>query len=607
MTTTNRGRSAREIVDDVLGRAMTREVWSANYEKALPVTVHDFDLSAVLSSVFFMFGFGYRRGKGNFLEIFGDSRGTPKERRKAATIERVSTKLASSQAFQGFNGGAEQAILGDMLLSYCLENNRRALGRQEQIQRTAPSHYMASWIDLPERVTNLRYVPEMIVAMLADQDGNYVEADQEEGKSWFGIGRRAFDNNMLLRAFNQGIVRSEGPVGRHSDQFRENSKVGLDQLLMIRLAQQLGAAPDKARGAETDRISNQRPIAQKAAQEFSDDIRRFVRAYADVIPRHAFVELLESCMATGLTAIVTSVIELLFDWANTGAIRQKGDHYPTPLFVDCSNGVDRRLRSLAEQSMDDFMRRIESVPTILMVMRLLDYGVRHDRRLRGQEVPTRPYATDWLNLLGDVLHERHEDATPLLDYFDRKAEELADQLQGEDYPEVAETLRDHRTQENPVWRMAEALTFLQGRKNTQGHVINLVDSSLMTDRPNGIAARRSVTRRVAGGGTARRRDLRSLVFTDSVMDYLVHLLVLPSGDKPGQRDLSFNRFIETIRYQYGFFLDQAPRGLSISNELLQVNRVILERRLRDLGLLIGVNDAESMKRLRGRFEQSKES
>ena len=116
MTTTNRGRSAREIVDDVLGRAMTREVWSANYEKALPVTVHDFDLSAVLSSVFFMFGFGYRRGKGNFLEIFGDSRGTPKERRKAATIERVSTKLASSQAFQGFNGGAEQAILGDMLL-----------------------------------------------------------------------------------------------------------------------------------------------------------------------------------------------------------------------------------------------------------------------------------------------------------------------------------------------------------------------------------------------------------------------------------------------------------------------------------------------------------
>ena len=49
---------------------------------------------------------------------------------------------------------------------------------------------------------------------------------------------------------------------------------------MIRLAQQLGAAPDKLRGSEGERISNQRPIAEKAARDFSEDIRRFVRSYA---------------------------------------------------------------------------------------------------------------------------------------------------------------------------------------------------------------------------------------------------------------------------------------------------------------------------------------
>jgi hypothetical protein len=40
----------------------------------------------------------------------------------------------------------------------------------------------------------------------------------------------------------------------------------------------------------------------------------------------------------------------------------------------------------------------------------------------------------------------------------------------------------------------------------------------------------------------------------------------------------------------------------VPNELLQRNRRVLERRLRDLGLLIGVNDSERMKKLRARYE-----
>ena len=47
--------------------------------------------------------------------------------------------------------------------------------------------------------------------------------------------------------------------------------------------------------------------------------------------------------------------------------------------------------------------------------------------------------------------------------------------------------------------------------------------------------------------------------------------------------------------------------MTISNELLQRNRTILERRLRDLGLLVGVNDAEAMKRLKPRFETEVEN
>ena len=70
----------------------------------------------------------------------------------------------------------------------------------------------------------------------------------------------------------------------------------------------------------------------------------------------------------------------------------------------------------------------------------------------------------------------------------------------------------------------------------------------------------------------------------------------------GSRPLSFKGFVRILRDRYGFCIDVAPPGMTISNELLRLNRVVLERRLRDLGLLIGVNDAETMKRLRPRFQ-----
>ena len=89
--------------------------------------------------------------------------------------------------------------------------------------------------------------------------------------------------------------------------------------------------------------------------------------------------MLEACVATGMTSILTSVIEILFVWSDTGAIVEKGSQKPADIFVDCSNGVDTRSRALAEQSLDDVMRRIERVPAILMILRLLDYAARNNK------------------------------------------------------------------------------------------------------------------------------------------------------------------------------------------------------------------------------------
>ena len=593
--------SARGIVRDVIPRHMADEIWSARYDKALPISFSAFDLSAVLPVVFYMFRFGQRRGRGEFLKTFAPDGGTVPERRRAATVERVAEKLATSPNIDGFDGAVERAILGDLLLCFCLENSKYDLGRDKQIQRVAPAHYMASWIDLPVSATHLRFVPEMIVAMLANQKGDYVEPNDADDHTWFAVATD-HEKNLLLRTFSQGIERRGRVADRKADRFiEEDQHIGFDQLLMVRLAQQLGAAPDKPRGKESERIPNQHPIAENASKDFSDDIRRFVRSYARVVPRHAFVDLLESCVAIGMTAVLTSVVEILFEWAETGDITDPQCQQPASIFVDCSNGVDSRLRGLAEQSLDDLMRRIERVPQVLMMLRLLDYAARDNRKIKKQNVPTRPYATAWLELLGELLHERHDEASFVHRQMDEYGEKLAEALK-EDHPEAAGVLRNERSQPNPIRRLAAALTPLLGT-NTRSNTISMVDSTLNIDRPNGLAQKRKTTRGTQVVGSRRRlREVRSLVFTDSVLDYLAHLHVLPGGNKPGIRRLSLREFLDTVRDRYGFHVDTTPPGMTISNELLQSNRTILERRLRDLGILVGVNDAEAMKSLKPRFE-----
>ena len=146
----------------------------------------------------------------------------------------------------------------------------------------------------------------------------------------------------------------------------------------------------------------------------------------------------------------------------------------------------------------------------------------------------------------------------------------------EEYPEASKTLRNDQTHPSPIWRLAECLTSLQGRKSTQGNVLSFVDSALLISRPNGLAAKRTVIRALSGGSGRKKRDVRSLVFTDAVLDYLVHLHVLRNGTKIAYRPLAFTEFLSILKERYGFCVDVASTGLTASNDLLQQNRAVLE-------------------------------
>jgi hypothetical protein len=148
--------------------------------------------------------------------------------------------------------------------------------------------------------------------------------------------------------------------------------------------------------------------------------------------------------------------------------------------------------------------------------------------------------------------------------------------------------------------LAEALSaaFAASSSGGKERLYGFLTSALMIDETNGLARRRKLTQQQRQ--RTGQNDAVSFVLTNTVVEYLVHRHVL-HPDR-GAHTLSYPEFLQILRERNGFFIDQAPPNMPVPNELLQRNRRMFERRLRDLGLLIGVNDAERMKKLRARYK-----
>ena len=94
-------------------------------------------------------------------------------------------------------------------------------------------------------------------------------------------------------------------------------------------------------------------------------------------------------------------------------------------------------------------------------------------------------------------------------------------------------------------------------------------------------------------------DLRAIVLTPPLLEFLVHRHLRRTATE--STPLSLQGFITLLRDRYGLYIAQEPPGQPIPQEMLLRNKAYLERRLRDLGLLVGVNDAESMKQLKPHY------
>lgn len=586
--------TAKTIAESVLTTRKCKELWTASYPTVLPFTPSHFALEAVLPAVMYMFRWGHRRGTGQFAQRFSP------EGSNSVSAQRVAEVLSSqTDVFKGFANDIPQAVLADMLLAYCLENKSHAVGRSTQVIRVFPTHYFASWIDLPPSVGHLRSVPEMLVALLTDQkEGMRIEPGKVRSRFSTGQG---FDNNELLRHFAKGVVRTRLASDVTADEYDESTEVGIDQLLTIRMARHCGASPNQLRG-ESATIPNRHPLAMEAANTFRSDFTTFLEAYGDRIPRQALLSMLESCISVGITNIFLSSALMVLDWERTNSVPEGSDkESPWPLFVDASLGEDNDLRRVAEESFDECLRRLDRLPMILMAMRVLEQAVSEDEDLAAEvrALKTNPSGAPMLNLLGSIRSNTHDSSQLILRDLKKVCAKLAEAFEAEEEQAVAvEILRN--TDVDPATRLGESLVILMGDDLQRGQFVRTLDSGMMANLPNGLGRRRKVF--ISASGRRRMTEARSVVLTNTMLDFLVHRHLRRGKRGKKEVTLSLLEFLRILRERYGLYVDRSPAGLTIPTEMLLRNKVFLERRLRDLGLLVGVNDAESMKRLVARFD-----
>lgn len=272
--------------------------------------------------------------------------------------------------------------------------------------------------------------------------------------------------------------------------------------------------------------------------------------------------------------------------------------------MDCSGAADTELRNYSEQSNLLARQQLDRLFVSLMYMRLLDFYVWNEADIPRSDLPERaPDGLAWLDLLGRIATGVHEESRDAERFFRSKCRALVDATRREGSTDLrADILAKEGDGRKHGWRLSEALTLaldeVVGDKITQ-----FLSSALMTNEPHGLALRRRrpIPTRKRVAGAQRTMEVTSLVLSNTALEYLVHRHLRRNGKGRKPRDLSLPDFLTLLRERYGFCVDQSPPNMAVPHELLQRNRRALERRLRDLGLLVGVNDAERMKKLKARY------
>ncbi len=198
--------------------------------------------------------------------------------------------------------------------------------------------------------------------------------------------------------------------------------------------------------------------------------------------------MIESLIGLGLTNTLLSTAGAIFHWEATGQL--PANDTPWALMVDCSSNSDQELRRLSEETMDDTIRRLHRLPVVFMALRVLEWHARHE--IRGLPA-RRPDSTERINVLGDIMFERHEESRQIMRDVRKSCITLSESFEqadtGEEYRRI---LDDESAIPNPIWRLAETVTQMMGDSLQVEHIIKCLGACMMTGQSNGLAIERRV-------------------------------------------------------------------------------------------------------------------
>lgn len=603
----SQSKALRETLRQALGPAVERKVWSSNVESLLPLTFNDVDLEAVMPAVLYMLRWGARRGTGRFVTTFAR---TNDESGSITALDIADKLLETTNSFSldpAVTHATQQTIIANLVSGLCFDNRKSKLGVDQPIQRVYPVHYLASKFDLPDRVANLRGVPELVVGILTSYGSHKIVQESKPGL--LRSVRQDFDTvqTRLLLSIYAGAIQVDEQDSRNAtnranpnevlDEWRA-STLGIDQLLLIRASQCLDRFPP-SQGSSGHNWQPRLPVTERQNKFFEQDLRDFLRYFAADLPRSALNRSIEAIIGVNLFAILTSFCNIMNHWLESGTVLNENQQNPLKILVDCSSGKDRDLRDRAEASFSSVRNRYLASALPIKVFQLINAFAENSK---GEDFPSGETAqpVDLLIAAGEVLLQRTGER------LRRRLEDASDDLRNlllddREYDTLAIGLANPA--DLPVTALARTIIAMMGPKTVEGYMSQMLESALGTDgtRGTGMLAKRN-TQRSRDGNTRSYRQERSLRMPDSVLETLAHRLLVERSYYSNER-LNVRDFITELSNRYGLCIDQID-DFPVDTELLHRNREYFEERLRALGLLEGVNDAENMKRIRLRFKLS---
>ena len=311
--------------------------------------------------------------------------------------------------------------------------------------------------------------------------------------------------------------------------------------------------------------------------------------------------MMECLIGLGIWHTFLSSLKAATVWEMKGKVPTGDEQQPLGILVDTSSGSDPVLREISEHSMSEALRFLDEAAVAMAVVRIMDAACRHSPML-NRALPPASSIENWLNLLGVVRAGGHPASTFVAYGLGEKVSQLINELStSTDAGAALAILEGALAATDPARALAEALCELIPDKQLGSKYRQFMDCAAMINEPHGLLSSRKVQRTLSSG-KKKRFELRSVQLSNTLLETLVHIHLAVRGAR-----LSFRDFLGILRERYGLWVDEAPPGLAAARADLLRNRAILERRLRDLGLLTGVNDAESMKRLRPRYRSAAET